>query len=493
MGTYLLGIDIGTSALKAALFQENGTAIAQATGKYAVQYPSAGWAEQEPDEWWETAVKAIRDVLDTSGLDPNQIAGIGVDGQSWSAIALDKTGRVLCPNPIWTDTRAKDICDKLKREIPENELFALCGNPLQPSYTLPKILWYKENLPDVYNRASAILQSNSFIVYRLTGVLSHDLSQGYGCHCFDMRNSRWDEAMCNRLGVNSSLLPPLFPSHQVVGGVSEKAAKLTGLIAGTPVVAGGLDAACGTLGAGVIDDGQTQEQGGQAGGMSICMEKYGADPRLILGLHVVPGRWLLQGGTTGGGGSLRWLRETVCPELSFEEMSSLAGNVPAGSDGILFLPYMAGERSPIWNPNATGVFFGLDYAKTRGHMIRACMEGVAYALRHNLEAAADAGASVTSMRAMGGSANSLVWTQIKADVTGRKIEVPLSDTATTLGAAILAGCGTGVYGSFQEAVKKTISVRRVHEPNAGFKDVYEEGYKKYRALYDRLKPMMQTR
>ncbi len=299
--------------------------------------------------------------------------------------------------------------------------------------------------------------------------------------------------MCNRLGIKRSLLPPLFASHQVVGGVSENAATLTGLKAGTPVVAGGLDAACGTLGAGVCTNGQTQEQGGQAGGMSICMDEYGANARLILGIHVVPGRWLLQGGTTGGGGALKWLRETVCPELSFDEMSSLAGNVPAGSDGVLFLPYMAGERSPIWNPNATGVFFGLDYAKTRGHMIRACMEGVAYALRHNLEAAADAGASVKSMRAMGGSANSLVWTQIKADVTGKQIEVPQSDTATTLGAAILAGVGTGVYGGFPEAVKKTILVRRVHEPNMGFKDVYEEGYKKYRALYDRLEPMMQTR
>lgn len=493
MGTYLLGIDIGTSALKTALFSENGTVIAQAAGEYEVRYPHAGWAEQDPDAWWNATVKAIRGLLDISGIDPEQIAGIGVDGQSWSAIAMDKEGRVLCPNPIWTDTRAKGICDALKREFSENELFELCGNPLQPSYTLPKILWYKKNLPDVYTRASVILQSNSFIVYRLTGMLSQDLSQGYGCHCFDMRRGCWDEAMACRLGIKSGLLPPLFPSHQVVGGVSIGAAKLTGLKAGTPVVAGGLDAACGTLGAGVLESGQTQEQGGQAGGMSICMDKYGADERLILGMHVVPGRWLLQGGTTGGGGALKWLRETVCPELSFEEMSSLAGNVPAGSDGVLFLPYMAGERSPIWNPNATGVFFGLDYAKTRGHLIRACMEGVAYALRHNLEAAAGAGACVKTMRAMGGSANSLVWTQIKADVTGKPMEVPQSDTATTLGAAILAGVGAKVYASFPEAVEKTISVRRVHEPNAARQDVYEEGYNKYRALYERLEPMMQSR
>ena len=493
MSTYLLGIDIGTSACKAALFHEDGSVAAQITGEYTVQYPHPGWAEQDPDQWWQTVVKAIRDVLAVSGTDPKQIAGIGVDGQSWSAIAMEGSGRVLCPNPIWTDTRARDILDAVKRDVPEEELFALCGNPLQPSYTLPKILWYKQHLPDVYQKADIILQSNSFIVYRLTGVLSHDLSQGYGCHCFDMRRGQWDDVMCERLGVRRSLLPPLFASHQVVGGVHGEAARLTGLAAGTPVVAGGLDAACGTLGAGVIEDGQTQEQGGQAGGMSICVDAYAADIRLILGQHVVPGRWLLQGGTTGGGGALKWVRETVCPDLSFEEMSRLAAGIPAGSEGVLFLPYMAGERSPIWNPNACGVFFGLNYAKTRAHMIRACMEGVAYALRHNLEAAAESGAEVKTMRAMGGSANSLTWTQIKSDVTGKGIEVPASDTATTLGAAILAGVGTGVYGSFAQAVQKTIAVRRTHEPNMILKAVYDEGYQRYRTLYESLQHMMQSR
>jgi xylulokinase len=488
-----MGIDIGTSACKVALFHENGAVAAQITREYAVQYPRAGWAEQDPEVWWSTVVKAMRDILASSGVDTAQIAGIGIDGQSWSAIAMDAAGNVLCPNPIWTDTRARDICDAVKLEIPEEEIFALCGNPLQPSYTLPKILWYKKNLPDVYRKANVILQSNSYIVYRLTGVLSHDLSQGYGCHCFDMHKGRWDDDMCERFGIRRDLLPPLFASHQVVGGVSTEAAKRTGLLAGTPVVAGGLDAACGTLGAGVIDDGQTQEQGGQAGGMSICISKYAADIQLILGLHVVPGRWLLQGGTTGGGGALKWLRETVCPEIRFEDMSDLAAKVPAGSDGVLFLPYMAGERSPIWNPNASGVFFGLDYAKSRAHLIRACMEGVAYALRHNLETASDAGAYVKTLRAMGGSANSQVWTQIKADVTNKQIDVPASDTATTLGAAILAGVGTGVYGSFDEAVRRTIAVRRTHAPNPDLQKTYDEGYHKYRALYERLEPLMQSR
>lgn len=384
MGACLLGVDVGTSACKVALFRADGTVAAQETGAYAVAYPREGWAEQNPDDWWATVCRTIRRVLDASGAPATDVAGIGVDGQSWSAIAVDAQGNVLAPTPIWTDTRAQRECDELRALVPENELFALCGNPLKPSYTLPKILWYKHHAPEVYNKAAYILQSNSFLVQRLTGAFTQDVSQGYGLQCFDMRRGDWDKAMCGRLGIRAELLPDVHASHEIVGTVTREAARLTGLAEGTPVAAGGLDAACGTLGAGVTEAGQTQEQGGQAGGMSLCLDHYVADERLILGRHVVPGKWLLQGGTTGGGGALKWLRTIMGEALSFEEMSALAGDVPAGSDGVVFLPYMAGERSPIWNPNAKGVFFGLDYAKTKGHVIRAVMEGVAYALRHNL-------------------------------------------------------------------------------------------------------------
>lgn len=490
MSEYVLGIDVGTSACKIALFDEGGAVRAQNTGEYAVRYPHPGWAEQDPQEWWAAVSRAIREMLERSGIAASNIAGIGVDGQSWSAIAVDAQGHVLAPTPIWTDTRAQEICEEVKRSIPEDELFGLCGNPLQPTYTLPKILWYKRHTPGVYENADKILQSNSFVVYRLTGRITQDLSQGYGYACFDMRQRRWDEAMCRRLGVRPSLLPELAACHQVVGGVTAEAAIATGLLAGTPVVAGGLDAACGTLGAGVLSPGQTQEQGGQAGGMSLCIGTYAADPRLILSAHVVPDRWLLQGGTTGGGGALKWLRETVCPELSFVEMSGLAEGIAPGSEGVLFLPYMAGERSPVWNPDACGVFFGLSYAKSRGHLIRAVMEGVAYALRHNLETAGETGARVGTLRAMGGSANSAVWTQMKADITAHPIEVPGSDTATTLGAALLAGVGTGFFPDFEQAVRQTVRVRRAYQPNPREKEAYDRGYARYRELYDRLETMM---
>lgn len=490
MRACLLGIDIGTSACKVALFSPDGTVLAQDAQEYLVNYPHPRWAEQSPDEWWQAACRGIRNVLEQSGMNPGDVAGVGVDGQSWSAIAVDAAGSVLAPTPIWTDSRAEAECRALLESIPGEELFALSGNTLRPSYTLPKVLWYRRHTPEVERQAAWILQSNGFMVYRLTGRATQDVSQGYGWACFDMRRLCWNEAMAKRIGIRTSLLPPVVACHEVVGHVTEEAARLTGLKAGTPVVVGGLDAACGTLGAGVLAAGQTQEQGGQAGGMSLCVDHPLADPRLILGCHVVPGLWLLQGGTTGGGGALKWLRETVCPELSFERMSELAATVPPGSEGALFLPYMAGERSPIWNPAAQGVFFGLNYAKTRAHLIRAVMEGVAYALRHNLETAAEAGGAVGVLRAMGGSANSHVWTQIKADVTGKPIEVPASDMATTFGAAMLAGVGTGLYPSFEEAARP-IAVRRRHAPDDSLRDVYEQGYRSYRELYDRLSPMMQ--
>ena len=490
MAVYLLGIDIGTSSCKVALFEPDGSVAASGGSEYAVSYPQRGWAEQNPEDWWQGICRALRDMLNRSGISPADIAGVGVDGQSWSAVALDRDGQVLCPTPIWTDTRCAELCREVTKRIPEEELFGLFGNPVSPCYTWPKILWYRENRPEVFARTEKILQSNSYIVWKLTGEISQDVSQGYGLACFDMRKGCWDTEMQQRLGIPEGMLPEIVPCHQIVGRVTREAAELTGLTEGTPVAAGGLDAACGTLGAGVVSPGQTQEQGGQAGGMSVCLDSYAADPRLILGFHVVPGCWLLQGGTTGGGGALKWLRETICPELSFEEMSALAETVPPGSEGVTFLPYLAGERSPIWNPDASGVFFGLSFGKTRAHLIRACMEGVAYSLRHNLETAAAAGAKAESLRAMGGSANSRIWTQIKADVTGCRMEVPASDTATTLGAAILAGVGTGVYDSFGQAAEQTVRVKRTQEPDAANKEAYDRGYAVYRELYERLEDLM---
>ncbi len=482
MGEVLLGIDIGTSACKVALFDVTGNVLAQTNVPYALYYPQPGWVEQDPDEWWAAICRGIRQVVEQSGVAPGEIAGIGVDGQSWSCIPVDRDGNCLARTPIWMDTRANQICQDVKSGIGFERIFGTAGNDFLPSYSTPKMLWFKSERPEVYEKTYKFLQSNSYIVYRLTGVMSQELSQGYGIHFFDMKTCTYDAELADLLGLSTDLVPELYECDAVVGGVTAEAAGQTGLTAGIPVVAGGLDAACGTLGAGVYLPGQTQEQGGQAGGMSICLDEAKAHPKLILSPHVVPGLWLLQGGTVGGGGVLRWFRQEFGAQESFDDLTEAAASVPAGSDGVIFLPYMAGERSPIWNPDAKGVFYGLGFHKTRAHMIRAALEGVAYSLQHNLMTAAEIGVEADELIAMGGAANSVFWTQIKADVTGKTIRVPASDTATTLGAAILAGVGTGIYGSYDEAVKRTISITRVHTPDPERHAVYRKGMESYLKL-----------
>jgi xylulokinase len=486
MRQLLLGIDIGTSACKIAVFNESGQVLAQASEGYPLYYPEPGWVEQNPEEWWEAVCKGIQAVLAEGSLRPEEIAGIGIDGQSWSAIPVDREGNCLANTPIWMDTRAREICSRVNREIGTERIFQVAGNRFEPSYTTPKMLWFQENRPEIYKKTRLFLQSNSYIAYKLTGKFSQDRSQGYGIHFFHMEKGCYDSQLAQELGLSADRLPEIYDCHQIVGTVTEQAAGKTGLKAGTPVVAGGLDAACGTLGAGVYLPGQTQEQGGQAGGMSICESSAKGHPELILSTHVIPGLWLLQGGTVGGGGVLRWFKQELGGSDSFDDLTALAEGIAPGSDGVLFLPYMAGERSPIWDPDAKGVFYGLGFGKTRGHMVRAALEGVAFSLEHNLRTAESIGVEVGELLAMGGAANSRIWVQIKADVTGKTIKVPASDTATTLGAAILAGVGVGLFHSFEEAVQKTISITRVQEPDAACHQTYQKVFDRYLELSEHM-------
>ena len=497
MKTLLMGIDIGTSACKVTLYNLDQKTKISVDSKYPVYYPRTGWVEQNPDEWWDAVCNAVCVLIKDHNLEPREIAGIGIAGQSWSAIPLDHQGKILHNTPIWMDTRASDICLDIRERVNEDHIFKLSGNPLQPAYTLPKILWFKKHLPELYQKTGKFLQSNSYIGYKLTGIVAQDLSQGYGLQCFNMHNGTWDLGFCEEIGLRTDLLPELVPCHQVIGTVTAEASKQTGLAFGTPVVAGGLDAACGALGAGVIKPGETQEQGGQAGGMSICMDKYTADLRLILGFHVVPDRWLLQGGTTGGG-SLRWLAQecmqdqnrTLNSSITFQKINAEAEKIAPGCEGLVFLPYMAGERSPIWDEKAKGVIYGLDYSKTRSHLMRASMEGVAFSLRHNLDTAESIGVPVEVLRSVGGATKSKLWMQIKADVTGKKLIVPTSREATTLGAAILAGVGTKVFSGFETAVSSLVEAASEYLPNAKNRQIYNHNYKIYLDLYRRLEETM---
>jgi len=501
MSRLLLGIDVGTSGCKVALFDLDGKVLATSTKSYPVYYPAPGYAEQDPHEWWDAACEAINEVIQAGRVDVKSIAGIGVDGISGCAIPVDWNGEILHRTPIWMDSRTSDICEEVVEKFGFEKIFQICGNAFVPTHSTPKILWFKKNKPDVYRNTFKFLQSNSFIIYKLTGKMSQDKSQGFGFHCFNIKTGSWEDAFCEELGIEREKLPEIYACHEIVGEVTGEASEETGLPKGIPVVAGGLDSCCGALGAGVIRKGQTQEQGGQAGGMGICIDEVTAHPKLILSFHVIPNLWLLQGGTVGGGGSVRWFKEELGAyeeslakqtgsTNAFRIMDEEASSVPPGSEGLIFLPYMAGERSPIWDEHAKGVFFGLGYDKERKHMIRSVLEGCAYALYHNLQTAEEAGARVEEIIAMGGAANSRLWTQIKADVTGKKVKVPTSDTATSLGSAILAGVGTGEYKSFEEAVKRTVSITRTHEPNMQNNEIYKKYYEIYLELYDKLKDTM---
>jgi xylulokinase len=492
---YLLGIDIGTSGCKLAVFTINGDVVFQCMEAYETFYPAKDCVEQNPEDWWRAVCKGTQRLFAETRIRPEDIKGIGVDGQSWAMIPVAKNGVLMRNAMIWMDRRSVSQCDELKNKVGEEIIFAVSGNPLSPSYTTGKILWMKENEPELYQKTYKILQCNSYIVYKLTERFTQDFSQGNGVHAFNIETGLWDYSLCEQMGIRPDLLPDIYGCSEVVGGVSSRASQESGLNKGTPVVAGGLDAACGTLGAGVIHSGQTQEQGGQAGGMSILLDKAVKNEKLILSYHVVDGKWLLQGGTVGGG-SLKWIRNILedpsgnaSNEGFFEKMNEEAARINAGSDGLIFLPYMAGERSPIWDVDAKGVFLGLSYEKTRGHMIRAIMEGCAFALHHNLQTAESDEISIHEMYSMGGAANSQLWTQIKANVTGKTVKVPASDTATTLGAAILAGVGIGMYKDFAEAIEKCIHIRRTYEPDLKEHSIYRNSYEIYIETYERLKDL----
>lgn len=496
----LLAIDIGTSSCKLAIFNGKGDLIDSESENYPVYYPHEGWAEQEPQDWWEAVKASIKLMLDRGSFDPKNIKGIGVAGQSWAAVPVDISGNVLHRTPLWMDTRAQKYCDELNHHFGNERLFEISGNSLQPSYSLPKIMWFKNELPEIYQQTHKFLQSNSFIVYKLTNEYIQDISQAYGYQFFDMKHGDFKEELFEEVGIDFSKIPNLVKSHEVVGHISEQASKETGLPIGIPVVAGGLDAACGALGVGVIDAGETQEQGGQAGGMSICLDEYKANPNLIMSYHVVPNKWLLQGGTVGGAGVPRWflkhfgeadnLNAQENGTNPYYEMDKIAQEVSVGSDGMVFLPYMAGERSPIWNPNAKGVFYGVDFAKTRGHFIRAIEEGVAYSLKHNLLEAEQLGIKIDELKSMGGAANSKLWMQIKADVTNKPIEVISTDSATTWGAAILAGVGVGLYSSFEEAIKHNNEPKAKYTPKKDNVVIYKDSFNTYLQIYKQLEELM---
>ena len=496
---FILTVDVGTSSTKTSMWTDTGQLVAHATSAYDLQRPEPLWAEIDGDIWWQAVCETIRTVLTTSEVDSASIAGIGVDGVGWTLIPVDRTGEPLHPAMIWLDRRAEQEINWLK-SLPEAErLVNLDANPLDAAYITPKLLWLKKNRSGIFDAAHKFLDATGFIVSRFTGEFVCDYTQAYGYHFFDIRNEKWDQHAAQVIGVPLEKMPQLVGSTEIIGAVTEKAAQQTRLKAGTPLIAGCLDAAVGALGSGVTKPGQTNEQGGQAGGVGISLDHVLVEPRLIFSHHVIPGQYLLQAGTVGGG-SLGWFRDQLGhPEVDtanllglspFELFSQQVEKSKPGANGLIFLPYMAGERTPLWSSIARGVFFGLSYKTTRADILRAIMEGCAFAVYDNLQIAAEHGVTVDEFLGSGGATQSAVWCQIKADVYGKPFIVARradsGEGGHSLGLFALTAYGVGLSNNIGTCVSDLLPTRQVFEPSMENHALYQELFMIYRNLSRKL-------
>lgn len=495
----ILTIDVGTSSTKTALWDERGGLLAEASEAYPLSRPHPLWAEIDPELWWQAVCATIQQVMAKAGIQPQDIAGIGVDGVGWTLIPVDRAGKALFPAMIWLDRRAQDETRWLNALPEADSLVKLAANPIDPAYITPKLVWLKNHHPDIFESAHQFLNASGYIVARFTGEFACDYTQAYGYHFFDMARERWDEAAAAAIGIPLEKMPRLCSWTEIVGGVTQEAAAQTGLRAGIPVIAGILDAAAGALGSGVTRLGQTNEQGGQAGGMAVSVDHVVVEPQLIFCHHAVPGQYILQAGTVGGG-TLGWFRDVLGQsEINaaaqagvsvFELFSQQVEQTPAGAHGLIFLPYMAGERTPLWNTRARGVFFGMSYNTTRGDMLRAIMEGCAFAVYDNMRIAEEKGAAVTELFGSGGATQSAVWCQIKADIYGRPFVVARradgGEGGHSLGLFALAACAVGLWDEIGACVETLLPKRQVFEPSAERHAMYSDLFEVYRSVSRRL-------
>lgn len=497
MKDLLVGVDAGTSACKTVLLREDGSVIARASQEYATRRPGAVLAEQDPEDWWKALTATVHHVLDQHASFGQRVAGIGVSSHGPSALLLDDHCHPLHAALMWMDRRAEVQCRAIEAAMSDGKVPRINPNQVDPTYALPKLLWLKENEPELYRQARHALQGNGYLVFLLSGALTMDMSQAGLYHNFDLRELAWNRLWSEAFDICHQLLPELHHSGDSVGYVTSQAAAQTGLPEGTPVVAGGLDTPASALGAGVVGPGLAYHSAGQAGSIGICVDHPVDAQGLVCLPYVLPRRWMLEGAMTSTGAALRWFRDQfngcerpAAQDLgldAFELLTLEAGKAEPGAGGLVFLPYMAGERSPIWNSNARGVIFGLSLATTRCEFVRMILEGAAYALRHNVETAGKAGVPIHEMIAVGGGARSAVWNQIKADVTGVPVRVPEHTEGAAVGVAMLAGIATGIFGDEQHAAQRVVSAAGRYEPRAEFKARYDALFGIYLCLYERLR------
>jgi len=490
---YFLGIDTSTTATKALLMRASGEVVAVASSEYSYETPRPLWSEQHPDLWWEGTVASTRQVLAKSGVDPAHVACVGLTGQMHGLVLLDGVGQALRPAILWNDQRTAAQCDEIRRRLGKERLIRLTGNDALTGFTAPKILWVQEHEPDLYGRVRHILLPKDYVRLKLTGDYATDRAGAAGTLLFDIQARDWSPEMLEVLGIPAAWLPPTHEGPEVTGRISSAAALATGLRAGTPVVAGGGDQAASAVGVGAVEPGIIALTLGTSGVVFAATDRPLVDPegRLHAFCHAAPGRWHLMGVMLSAAGSLRWYRDTLAPGVGFDALLAPAADVPAGSEGLLFLPYLTGERTPHPDPLARGAFVGLTVRHTRLHLTRAVLEGVAFGLRDSFELIKSAGlAEIRQVRASGGGARSPLWLSILADVLGVELVTVNTTEGAAYAAALLAAVGAGVWADVASACRESIHVTGVIAPRPDEVGRYERHYANYRDLYPALKALL---
>lgn len=487
---YLLGIDVSTTGCKALLIDPDGNVTGVANTENSLSTPHPLWSEQDPAEWWRGTVSSIRQVLKATGVSGEDVQGIGLTGQMHGLTLLDEDGSVLRPAILWNDQRTGKQCDEIRARLGKQRLIEITGNDALTGFTAPKILWVQENEPEVMAKTRHILLPKDYVRYLLTGDFAMDKADAAGTILLDIKTREWSPEMLKALDLPAAWLPKTYEGPQVTGVVSEEAARLTGLIAGTPVIAGGGDQAAGAVGSGAVQQGIVSLALGTSGVVFATTDQPFIEPegRLHAFCHSVPGRWHLMGVMLSAAGSLRWYRDTFAPGVGYDALLEPAAGIPAGSEGLLFLPYLTGERTPHPDPLARGAFVGLTVRHSLPHLTRAVLEGVAYGLRDSFELIKSAGLeSIHQVRVSGGGARSALWRQILADVFNAELVTVNTTEGAAYGAALLAGVGTGVWPNVDTACAATVRQTGCTLPDPRQVEKYEQGYRIYRDLYPALK------
>ncbi len=490
-GKYLLGIDVSTTAVKALLVDTRGQVPASASIEQDFQVPKPLWAEQDPHLWWRNTVLGVRRVLQDHGVQGGDIAAVGLTGQMHGLVLLDERGNVLRPAILWNDQRTGEECEEITKLVGFQNLLAITGNKALTGFTAPKILWVRRHEPQVYARIAHILLPKDYVRYRLTGEFAVDKADGAGMLLFDLKRRDWSDEVLDKLQIPRMWLPKTFEGTEITGTITQQVAEETGLRSGTPVVGGGGDQAAQAVGVGAVEPGIVALTLGTSGVVfaSTSEPVIEAQGRLHAFCHAIPQTWHLMGVMLSAAGSLKWYRDTFASNWGYDDLLEPARQIAAGSEGLLFLPYLTGERTPHPDPLARAAFVGITIRHTQAHMTRAVLEGVAFGLRDSMELMRQAGlAEIRQVRVSGGGARSALWRQILADVMDTEMVTVNTVEGAAYGAALLAGVGIGCWDSVQSCCQTVVHpVERV-TPQLDQVRVYQRLYEEYRTLYPALSP-----